>query len=250
MTLASSLISDAFREGNLTSTGEDPTTDEAVEGLRLLNNVFRALLGNELGENFCDWQIPSLRTAPVNANYPALAGPTYPSSSVYLYPPPNVRLLVKITSATTVYFPAHPSDGARMAYAGLGSTATLTLNGNGYIIESAATKTILSADQATPLAWFFRADIGTWKLVADLAASDSSMLPAEFDDFFITALYKRLAPRHGKNPLASTEERYQSMVKKLRARYRQAPTQVSNAADVPQTHQSYDPGTGSGDLMS
>lgn len=240
MTIASVLIQAAMRENNLLPVGSSPTTEEATEGLALLNDLTQSLLGHDIGDNLQDWLIPGTqRTASVAARYPQAPYNGDLTSTTYPHPPANVRMQTKITAATTVYFPESPSDGARMAYAGLGSTATLTLNGNGKIIEASATKTILSAAQATPLLWFYRADLGTWKLVEDLISSAESLFPREFDSLLTAGLNLLLAPRHGKEPMLATQQRYARMLSKAQARYKQPAYIVGNASDMRATGQSY-----------
>jgi hypothetical protein len=49
VTLASSIISDAYRESNLVPLVGTLTTAEQGEGLRLLNNLVLSVMGNEVG---------------------------------------------------------------------------------------------------------------------------------------------------------------------------------------------------------
>lgn len=246
MTIASVLIASAYREGNLISVGGSPTTAEAAEALTLLNNFIGALFGTELGEHLSDWLVPApQRTGTVAARFPLLPATNDPPSEVYLYPPGNSRIISHITTATTVYFPEQPNDGARMGFVQRGATATITLSGNGKTIEAATTKAILAAT-LTPLKWLYRADTGNWVALATLVSSDESPLPVEFDDLLICGLNIRLAPRNGKDPLNATVARYTDMLKKLKTRYKQPTAAAGSGGDIPGTAQTYGGGFGDG----
>lgn len=255
MTTVDVLIGDAYRENNLLPVGASPSTDEFGEALRLLNNLFSGWLGDELGENFTlTWLVPApQRTAPVAANYPQLPYPQDLSSGQWPYPPQNSRLHVKLTAATTIYFPEQPNDGARMYWTDLGTAngTLLTINGNGKLIDGMASITLNTDTDTDPIEWFFNADAGNWQRVGELATGDESPLPRAFDDLFVTALNIRLCPRNSKNPLAATISRYDRIMKKFKNRYLQHMAVMGNAADTPPTAQSYSFGGGpaNGDLM-
>lgn len=257
MTLASSIIQDAYREGNLIPVGTNPSTAEQVEALRRLNSFIAGVFGEEMGENLADWPAPlPQRTAPIAANYPQLPypmgldgdlmgipAPTSLSTAFAVYPPKNSRI-VWGGKTITVYFPEAPDDGSRMAVvqgsgAGDGGAAgqILTLDGNGRTIETANTKVI--TDPATPAAWMYRADTADWVAVKDLIITDPLPFPSDLDDLWICMLQIRLAPRYGKSISAETNSTAVRMMKKLKAKYRQAGTTIYRSGDIPNSFQSY-----------
>lgn len=251
MTLASTIIQAAFREGNLIAASATPTTAELAEALDRLNNLVSGIFGYEMGENLVDWLAPCpQRTAPVAANYPQAPYPLdvnfNTSSNVWPYPPKNRRIVWGGVTGT-VYFPESPLDGSRMAVvqgsgAGDGGApgAVLTLNGNGRTIETANTKTL--TDPITATIWLYRADMADWIKVATLAASDQLPFPSEFDDFFICALSKRLAPRFGKVTATETVETAKVTLGRLKARYRQAGVTTYGSENIPNSNQTYSNG--------
>lgn len=239
MTIASSLVTSAYRQDNLIPVDQSPSTAEAAEGLAKLNRILDNLFGYELGELLMEWPVPPpQRTASVGARYPL--SPTTANdlpSTVWPYPPGNVRLMCSITSVTTIYLQHFPNDGARMELANVGMTATLTLDGNGRKIEAAATLAVTSA--ATTKRWFYRSDTGNWVLVATLTDSDTPYLPTEFDEYLIAELAIKLAPGHGKSPSAYTLESRNRELSKLKARYYQPTAVLGNGLDSPMTAQTY-----------
>lgn len=221
MATVSEIIVQAYREGNFIAVGEVPTADEVAEAVPRLNSFIASLFGIELGEVLHDWYAP-------NENEPAapLRRPLTPSGAgeaagpFWIYPPPNARLLLALTEGRAIYFPAAPSDGARMALVDVGSTAEVTLSGNGRKIEGAATLT------ATPAAlsertWLYRADLGDWVRLKTLVEVDVPPLPDTFDDLLICGLTIRLAPRFGVVTAAETAQRYVDMLGHLKKRYKQ-----------------------------
>lgn len=253
MTSALIIITDAYREGNLIPVGSSPTASEQVEALRRLNAMRASVYDEELGEPLADWPVPvPQRTAPVAANWPQWPFPpelmgqsTIPSLAPY--PPKNSRIIFG-GRATTVYFPEQPDDGTRIGVvqgSGAGDSgvvgAVMTLNGNGRTIQTANTQTFTFASPATaPKQWLYRADLGDWTLIADLATTADDMgFPADLDDLWVSMLAIRLAPRYGKTTAQETAATYTRMIKKLKAKYRQAIDTTYGAGDIPPTYQSY-----------
>lgn len=259
MTLASSIITDAYREGNLIPVGKTPTSAEQAEALRKLTRFIAGVFGEEMGENLVDWPVPlPQRTAPIAANFPQtpfidgnMMGSPFGSalSTAFApYPPKNSRIVFGGVTGT-LYFPEQPDDGSRMAIvqgsgAGDGGAAgqILTLNGNGRTIETTPTKTFTFASPATtPVHWMYRADLGDWVKVptTTLALTDDIGFPTDLDDLWVCMLAIRLAPSYGKSVSNETSVTALRMMKKLKARYRQAGTTVYNSGDIPNTFQSY-----------
>ncbi len=231
MTIATDLVTRAYREINLIPTGDSPTTAEATEGLTLLNNVIDILFGNIIGENLAEWPVPPpQRTDPTRAQYPLFPPESDVSLTVYQAPPANVRLMCSISAATTLYMPHNPADGARVSFANVGMSAvTLTLDGNGRKIEAATTLAVTNS--ATTKRWFYRGDTGNWVLLAALAGSDTPPLPSEYDDYLAIGTAIRLAPRHGKVVSSESLAMYKMQQAAIKARYRQVTASV-NPGDI------------------
>lgn len=252
MTIASSLIQTAYRELNVIPVGGTPSSAQQTEGLLRLNNLIRSVYGYEMGENLKDWLAPSTqRTAAQPTTYPQFPYACDPmltlSASAFgvaPYPPKNSRIVWGgVTMA--VYFPDNPQDGSRMAFVqgtGAGDSgvvgAVLTLNGNGRTIAGSATPPTIT-NPGTPRAWLYRADLGDWKLVADLLIGDDCQFPSDFDDFFTTALAMRLAPPYNKVVASETLKTGLVALNRLKARYRQAGITVYGAENYPNSFQSY-----------
>lgn len=240
MTIASVIVSRAFRRDNLIPVGTNPSTAEAAEGLAMLNTIIDTLFGNEIGEPLMEWPVPPpQRTAPVAAQYPLLPPASDLLSTQYPYPPCNVRLMASNTVATTVYLQNLPNDGARVAFVNLGITANLTLDGNGRKIDSSTTVVLTSI--STNKTWFYRTDTGAWTSLATLTDSDEMPLPSEFDDYFVCQLAMTLP---GAKPREGTVETRNSTLTKLKARYRQPTNAVGGGADMAPSWQTYGGGAG------
>jgi len=221
-TLVSEIIVQAFREGNFIAVGESTTAEELVEAIPRLNNYISALLGIELGEQYRDWYAPTEHNPVAPLRFPLTpTGTGETSAEPWAYPPPNVRLLVLTTAPTTLYFPAMPSDGARMALVDVGSLADVTLNGNGRRIEDAASITAAPED-LNGRKWLYRADLGNWMRLNVLGANDPVPLPPEFDDLLVTGLAIRLAPRFGVQMDPTIVARNDDMLSRLKKRYKQS----------------------------
>lgn len=238
MTQVNKLITQSFREGNLLPIGKAPTPDEVAEALDRLQNNVTCYFGYELGEKLEDWNVPSRqRTAPVSAHYPFTPYKDDKPADVYLYPPPNVRLVTHIVGSTRVYLQQQPEDGARMGFVDIGSTAFLIIDANGRLIEGDFD---ISVDPPDPQEWFYRADLGNWMRVPTvLALTDESPFPAEFDDLLISDLAIRLSSRFGVDPRAGTVQTYKNKLDQMKARYRQHPLVPGNSQDIPRSWQSY-----------
>lgn len=220
--LASTIITDAYRESNLIAVGDTPTANENTEALRRLNALINWLVSTACGELIYDWQIPPVATAPLIGQ---VRNPRDPYgndslSTVYPYPPINRRLLTQITTATTVYMPQYPNDGSRIAIADTGSSADLTLDGNGRKIEDAASVTLTPASVGQR-EWFYRADLATWKRRADLTASDEQPFPDKYDDFLVIMLAVRLSPRYAAEVADATADMMRRTLSSFKAQYKQ-----------------------------
>lgn len=206
MTLASDIITRAYRETNLIPLVATPNANQQAEALTLLNGQLLAALGFEAGDDLSDLNI---------------GGQFDQSSICSQWVPENARLVLNLTGALTLELHPQPYDGQRLAIADAGAnlaTYNLTLNGNGRQVEGVANLVLNVNGDARQ--WLYRADIANWVKVVTLAATDSMPFPAEFDSFFITRLALRLNPRYGQSLSQESGNELTRAETKLRARYR------------------------------
>lgn len=216
MTLISSIISDAFRESNLTAVGASPTTAEQTEALRVLNRFISALFGSKVGEDLkpVNYDTNNVTTTDQVFDYKPFIDDTYI--------PSNKRLMLNLTAAVTLYLNPNPQPGERFGVVDMSSnlaTRNLILNANGRKIETATSVTL--STNSLSREWFYRDDLGDWKRLADLIASDESPFPSEFDDVLIIGLAMRLVGRNGPALSAESIARYREQLSKFRTRYAQ-----------------------------
>ena len=257
MTTATTIVTRAYRAGNIIAAGVTPSTAQQNEALDILNANISATLGYELGEQLSDWPVPTpQRTAPVAANYPQLPYPetqdaliignplsSDPTSNVYPYPPKNSRIIFGGVAAT-VYFPEAPDNGTRMAIAqgsGAGdSGAVLTLNGNGRTIEGSNTKTY--TDPVTAREWVYRSDLGDWKAVTTLLISDDLPFGSDIDDLWITQAAIRLCPNYSRVASAELQAAFKFALARAKTRFKQSGTTVYGSQNFPTGLQSFNSG--------
>lgn len=221
MSTAGEIIVQAFREGNFTPVGAASTAEELTEAIPRLNSLVFALLGEDVGEELREWTVPQAWSPAQEERHPLtpLTGET--TTVPYAYLPENVRVNVTITGTRTLYLPGIPSDGARFGVNNIGSSGvTLTLHANGRLIAGAAQ---LSGTPASfhGRSWMYRADLGNWIELVQLVNSASEIpFPEEYDDFFVTGLYMRLARRFGKEVSPEIAQRNESMLARIQRRYK------------------------------
>ena len=245
MTLASDIISRGYREANFSAISASPTPDESTEGLALLQSLMDSFFPLVVGTKARLWQVPfPQRTAPQEHAYPAYPGDQALRTPLNpLYPPLNTRMLVKTTTETTIWFQDNAQDGAMMAYTDLGHTADVILDANGALFGTtgfASTQTITprAPDSRNPQkTWVFRADYGSWVEIPTLATTTEIPFPTTFDDYWVTEMAMRLAPRFGNDPRQITLLRNKEMKVYIREQYLQH-EEVLGAAVEP-TSQSY-----------
>jgi hypothetical protein len=206
MTLVSSIIRDAYRETNLIPLVSDPNATQITEALGRLNPLILDTVGFEAGDEL------------KGLNY---GGEFDQSSYIDQWLPDDIRLVLNLTTATSVDADPFPYEGQRLAIVDVGSnlaTFNLTINGNGHLIE-AATSVVLNTDDLARQ-WMYRADTANWVRIASLATSDEMPFPTEFDDYFIIMLASRLNPRYGQALAPETVRMLSRTRNMLRARYR------------------------------
>lgn len=223
--LVSEAITAGYREADIITIGTEPTEDEYAEALGRLNDFRLKLFGSEFGENLEDWPVPTPTGVGVPEN---LVSPDL-SSTFYLMPRVNSRLLVKVTANTTIKFPENPTDGSRVMFRDVGSTSVdVTLDGNGRLIDGQATQ-VDTPQMFNGKQWFYRADLGSWQVVATLALTDTLPLPEEYNDLFICYIAIRMSPRNAQAASDDTKGLFKELLKQAKARYRQ--TQAIAVAD-------------------
>lgn len=236
MTLISSIISDAFREGNILPLGKAPTTNQSAEALRLLNALFSSIYGDDAGEALHDWPLGNF----------GRESPSYDlgwTDEQIDHPTLNRRLIAVNEEARTVYLSLYPQDGARMGMAdpfGRLSSVPVTLDANGRTIEGAATITLNTDGAYTE--WFYRADLGDWVKLTSKIETDEMPFPSDFDNFFITLLGMRLNPRYGREMDPQSQMIYQAERRRFVSRYLQSlPLEILDDISWPfMSTQSYD----------
>lgn len=232
MTLVSEIITDALRETNIIALGASPSAAESAEALRRLQNLVSSVFGNELGDKLTDLPLGQGSTRP--SGYPWY-GNTLPADLVI---PQNARLVLNLSAASTVYLHPYPQDGARLAVIDAGKTLdtyTLTLNGNGRLIEAATTLALSTESLARE--WFYRADVGDWRRISNLTLAGMFPFPPEFDDMFITMLAMRLNPRYGQTLAGESLAAFNRSRGQFRSRYKQIIEQDSELALTSMTAQ-------------
>ena len=223
--LVSEAITAGYREADIITIGTEPSEDEYTEALGRLNDFRLKLFGSEFGENLEDWPVPTPTGVGIPEN---LVSPDM-SSNFYLMPRVNSRLLVKATTALTIKFPENPTDGSRVAFRDVGSlSVNITLDGNGRLIDGQATQ-LDTPQQFNGKQWFYRADLASWQLVAELALGDNLPLPDEYNDLFICYIAIRMSPRNAQAASDDTKGLFKELLKQAKARYRQ--TQAIAVAD-------------------
>jgi len=198
MTTIRELVSDAFRENNLTQVGDTPDSAEYDEAEKKLTRFITSLFGHEAGESLKNISLVS--TTQVVA--------------------PNSRVIVTDDIPTSITLRDHPNNGEQFSVIDprllLGS---FTVKAGEGTIENAAE--VVIDDTETEYTWFYRADQGNWFRVTALTSDDTCPLPEKFDDYLITWLAMRIAPRMGASTTQESMQIYSTIRKKFLAEYRQ-----------------------------
>lgn len=240
----SNLIQRAYRENNLIPIGKEPTEVEINESLEVYRSLVASYYGAQVGTLLQDWEAPPSPTSPQPSRFPNYPQKPYVPIEVWVNPPPNVRIIYnQAAGAQTVYFPPNPNDGARVALVNVGDafsvTNTLTLQGNGRLIEGATSLTVNAPFTVEPV-WQYVADSANWVRISELTLESENPFPAEFDDFSVAMLAIRRAPTYGKDPNPMTASIAQGGMTMFKARYWQsAPAAPFPGAWRFNTYQSY-----------
>jgi hypothetical protein len=122
-------------------------------------------------------------------------------------------------------------DGMRVKVvdvAGTAATSNITIERNGWKINGSAADYTISTNGGSA-SLMFRADLGDWKLVADLALADDLPFPDDFDEAVALNLAKRLT-LYGQSLSRSDEDLAAKGVRRIRARYAKPPETQFDAA--------------------
>lgn len=206
MATAQVTIKTAFRKIRAIGQGENPTSAQSADALTELNALLNELIG--FGSSM-QWKTTYVDSAvTVDWSYPAQ------------------RLLCRNTAALTITLPegtvsAPIQDGFRLGVvdvAGTAATYNITLSRNGWRIAGSAANATLSTNSVNRV-YMFRADLGDWKLAADLAVGDDLPFPSEFDLGFALMLGHRLSGEYGQQLAQSDLYAMMGAKNKLRNRY-------------------------------
>jgi hypothetical protein len=201
------IVTEAFRESNLTQVGDVPDGAEYQEAEAKLLSFIRSVFGSEFGENLYNIHIHE-------------TGFSFR---------PNSRLIVDSRTVSEIQLPSRPQDGERFAVVDprglIQPFAPLRVFSNTGTIEG-DNEVILDTPNAE-LELFYRADMGQWKVLSPLTSDDQLPFPAEFDDFFILWLAFRLNPRFGVETRPESVEMYRRIRKLFMARYKQVRQQMA-----------------------
>lgn len=214
MTVVSSLIRSAYREGNIVALTQTPSDLENNDALDRLQAIVSSVYGFEVGEPLVDWPI-------------GLEGVQWPNTfvwtdSMWQRGMINTRLIAASTTPQTYYLPANTFNGSRVALidpANRLAAAPITIDGNGRTIEGNLTFTA-NTNGLTKM-WFYRSDLGNWVNLTPLALTDEFPFPIEFDDYFITHLAMRLNPRYGRSMGADSVAVLNRALARLQAMFKQ-----------------------------
>lgn len=220
------IVTKALRESGIIEIGTDPEADKFEETLDLLQELYSSFFGNELGEQLTD---VNYGTNGLTNGYALDSDSSQVIDSTFV--PTNIRLILNVDAAETLYLHPNPTDGARFAVidnSGNLGNHNVTLQGNGRNIENA--NNVVLATNSINREWFYRADLGTWTRVTGIEADDESPLPKEFNILLRTALAIMVNPRYGAQTSQETSDILKRAKKQFRARYRQVMQQDAEDA--------------------
>lgn len=235
MTLTRIIIIDALRESNLIALGDEGDAAQGEEALRLLNRLVSSVFGNEVGENLCDWNIPSWDgvvetpwTDWIPSDIRFVMGAGAGSQTFNLNPnPQNGDRLQLIDSGSG--FVANPVTIVPAAAQFQGSSSNFVANTDGF-----------------NRIWLYRADLADWVQVSPLEADGEFPFPEPFDDAFIGLLAARLSPRYRQALSAESQASLQRSLGQLRSSYARIKRTPTDLAVLKLTGAGYGYGYGGG----
>lgn len=218
MTITLDITTQGLRESNIVGLNSVITDAQRAEALARLQSLVASVYGKDVGENLVDWPIGKLNVSQAWPN----GYPTW-TEREWRFPRTNTRLLFNADGPQDIYLPKEPDDGSRVRLVVVSqnlSVATVTLHGNGRLIEGSDVL-VLNDDTTAGRVLMYDADSANWVRVTDLTLESDMPFPIEFDDYFITKLAMRLNPRYGRALTAESANRLNEITGQLKARYRQ-----------------------------
>lgn len=218
MTVTLDIITQGYRESNITMINTVLNDGQKSEALARLQSLVSSVYGKDVGENLVDWPIGKLNVSQTWPN-------GYPAWTVreWRFPRTNTRLLFNADGPQDIYLPKAPDDGSRVRFVVVSqdlSTATVTIHGNGRLVEGADVL-VLNDDATAGRVLMYEAESANWVRVTNLALDSDMPFPVEFDDYFITKLAMRMNPRYGRALTQESATRLNEITGQLKARYRQ-----------------------------
>jgi hypothetical protein len=223
MTRVADIIREGFRESQLLNEFQSATPTQTSLALARLQNVVSSAYGFEVGEPLSDWPVG---TEGIHQPQGVLW-----QQLVWERPHINARLIAASADAQTIYLPARPYDGSRIALIDPASrlaAAPITLDAQGRTIEGAATY-VGNTNGLTKI-WFYRADLGNWAALTPLTLIGDFPFPPEWDDYFTTMLAMRVNPRYGRSMTQESLAALGRSLSMLQARYKQSQSVGVSAA--------------------
>jgi hypothetical protein len=221
MTTLQSIIAQGYRELNLTAVGKAPSASQEAEGLLLLLNIIETTITGDSGEVMSDWPLGNFDRQDID-RLPFI-------ERDFANPGINRRLIAVQDAAMTVYLPPRPSDGSLIAivdpFLRL-AAVPVTLEGNGRTIEGVSS--IIANTNGLNRIWFYRADLGNWQRLTDLAINDEMPFPKKYDFYFSIMLAMRLAGRTGRRVSEVTAAAFSKLREQFVAQYLQSEVMSRN----------------------
>lgn len=207
MATARETIQGAHDALRVTGFGQAQTSAQATYGLTKLNDWLNGIVGYGAAPPLIDHRIDADFDVPPEAH--------------------ALRLLCTHAGPITITLPDGisernmPQDGFRLGIVdvtGAAATNNITIARSGWKIAGAAANATISTNSAARL-YMFRADLGDWKLAADLGLDDDLPFPADFDQAIKLILADLIGGRFGQELSRRDLERMKDGEAQLRARY-------------------------------
>jgi hypothetical protein len=214
MATAQETIVAALQALRVLGEGQQPTTARNQYALRQLNSYIRQLAGFSGSLTFVNYR--------PDGNYELTTRW------------PAVRL--QCMGGYTITLPKGDGgvpvpDGMRVDIvdvAGTAAASNITIARNGWKINGSAADYTINTNGAS-VGLMFRADLGDWKLVDDLALADALPFSEDFDEAIALNLARRLT-LYGQSLSRDDEKRADMGAKRIRARYAKPPAAAFDAA--------------------
>ena len=230
MTLVSDIITSGLRESNAVGRTQPVPAGESAEALARLEAIVFSCLGNDVGYILEDWNVAS------STSITKPSGVPLNTTQITAFTiPPNARFACALTGAVALTLNPQPQDGERFSVMDTKASFAahnLTLHPNGRKLAGGVADVVLSTNGAIN-EYFYRADIGDWKLIAPLDPANEFLFPEDFDDFFIISLAMRMNPRYGVQLSPESKATLDQQKSQITARYSQTRLNVGSIQTAP-----------------